>query len=69
MDPKGVAPELWARIIQRPLPGVEVGEGYIVTIFPDLTIMLRSNVVTIDSQDILGAEDVVLHGRQLGLGW
>lgn len=67
MDPKGIEPDVWEKIKQHPLPGVDVGEGYIVTLFPDLGITLRSNVVSIDSQEIHGPESVTLHGRQLGL--
>ena len=67
MDPKGIEPALWEKLQLDPLPGIGVGEGYIVTLFPDLGITLRSNVISIDTQVINGPESVTLQGRQLGL--
>lgn len=67
MDPKGIEPDLWAKIRQFPLPGVEVGEGYIANIFPDANVTLRSNVISIDTQRSLGIDKVVLENRTLGL--
>jgi hypothetical protein len=49
------------------LPGVETGDGYIVTLFPDATITLRSNVISIDSQRALGPKKVRMESRVLGL--
>jgi len=67
MDPNGVEPEVWAKISQHTLPGVETGDGYIVTLFPDATITLRSNVISIDSQRALGPASVLLESRVLGI--
>jgi phenylpropionate dioxygenase-like ring-hydroxylating dioxygenase large terminal subunit len=67
MDRSGVEPELWAKIAQHTLPGVETGDGYIVTLFPDATITLRSNVVSIDSQRALGPSTVLMESRVLGI--
>jgi hypothetical protein len=67
MDPNGVEPELWAKIVQHTLPGVETGDGYIVTLFPDATITLRSNVISIDSQRALGTSAVLMESRVLGI--
>jgi phenylpropionate dioxygenase-like ring-hydroxylating dioxygenase large terminal subunit len=67
MDPSGVEPELWEKIQQHTLPGVEMGDGYIVTLFPDATITLRSNVVSIDSQRALGPASVLMESRVLGV--
>lgn len=67
MDPKGIEPDLWEKIKQHPLPGLEVGEGYIVTLFPDLAITVRSNVVSINTQRIHGPQSVTLQDRVLGL--
>ncbi len=67
MDPSGIEPELWEKIQQHTLPGVEMGDGYIVTLFPDATITLRSNVISVDSQRSLGARSVVMESRVLGL--
>ena len=67
MDPNGIDPDLWAKIKLHPLPGVEVGEGYIANVFPDLAITLRSNVVSIDAQQIHGPTRVSLENRTLGL--
>jgi phenylpropionate dioxygenase-like ring-hydroxylating dioxygenase large terminal subunit len=67
MDANGVEPELWAKITQHTLPGVETGDGYIVTLFPDATITLRSNVISIDSQRALGTSAVLMESRVLGI--
>lgn len=67
MDPKGIEPALWEKLQLHPLPGLAVGEGYIINIFPDLGITVRSNVVSIDTQIIEGPADVTMYGRQLGL--
>jgi phenylpropionate dioxygenase-like ring-hydroxylating dioxygenase large terminal subunit len=67
MDPNGVEPDLWAKITQHTLPGVETGDGYIVTLFPDATITLRSNVISIDSQRALGTSAVLMESRVLGI--
>ncbi len=67
MDPNGVEPELWEKIKQHTLPGVETGDGYIVTFFPDATITLRSNSISIDSQRSLGPAKVLMESRVLGI--
>jgi methanesulfonate monooxygenase subunit alpha len=67
MDQAGVDPVVWERIMRTTLPGVEPGDGYIVTLFPDATIQLRSNEISIDSQRTLGPASVVLESRVLGL--
>lgn len=67
MDPNGIEPDLWAKIRQHPLPGVEEGEGYIANIFPDANITLRSNVISIDTQRTVGIDKVVIENRTLGL--
>ena len=67
MDPAGIDADLWAKIKLHTLPGVETGDGYIVTLFPDATITLRSNVVSIDSQRSLGPATVLMESRVLGV--
>jgi phenylpropionate dioxygenase-like ring-hydroxylating dioxygenase large terminal subunit len=67
MDPNGIDPGVWARISKDTLPGVRLGEGYIVTLFPDTAIQLRSNEISIDSQRVLTASSVVFESRILGL--
>jgi phenylpropionate dioxygenase-like ring-hydroxylating dioxygenase large terminal subunit len=67
MDPAGMDPELWDQLRRDPLPGLEVGEGYIVNVFPDLAITVRSNVVSLDFQRFRGPTEVVLENRTLGL--
>ena len=67
MDPDGCGPELWEKLRQHPLPGVEVGEGYIVNVFPDFTLTLRSNVVSIDYQRWAGPTTTFLDNITLGL--
>jgi methanesulfonate monooxygenase large subunit len=67
MDPAGIDPQLWERLQEYTLPGVATGDGYIVTLFPDATITLRSNVISIDSQRALGPKAVRMESRVLGL--
>jgi methanesulfonate monooxygenase large subunit len=67
MDPAGIEPDLWEQLRKHPLPGLEVGEGYIVTVFPDLAITVRSNVVSIDFQRVDGPTTVAMENRTLGL--
>lgn len=67
MDPNGIDADLWEKIRQHPFPGVEIGEGYIANIFPDLAITLRSNVISIDWQEVLGPEEIVMRNLTLGL--
>lgn len=67
MDPEGIEPELWEKLRKYPLPGVEVGGGYIANIYPDANVTLRSNVISIDTQRSLGIDKVVLENRTLGL--
>jgi methanesulfonate monooxygenase subunit alpha len=67
MDPNGVEPDVWEKIKQHTLPGLQTGDGYIVTLFPDATITLRSNVISIDSQRALGPAEVKMESRVLGL--
>lgn len=62
-----IDPDLWAQLRSHPLPGVEVGEGYIVNLYPDVAITLRSNVVSIDWQVVHGPTSVTMHNRTLGL--
>ena len=67
MDESGVEPDVWARIMRNTLPGVTPGDGYIVTLFPDATLQLRSNEISIDSQIARGPKSVLMESRVLGL--
>lgn len=67
MDFSRLEPDYAAQLQAVPLPGVEVGEGFILILFPDLGITLRSNVVSIDSQTPLDVGHSVLESRVLGL--
>jgi len=60
-------PEMFEKLSSFPFPGVAVGEGYIVNIFPDFTLTLRTNVVTIGTQHLAGPEGVFFEERTLGL--
>lgn len=62
-----IEPQLAERLQKLPLPGVGVGEGYIVNIWPDVAITLRSSVVSIDYQMLDGAVGVNAENRTLGL--
>jgi phenylpropionate dioxygenase-like ring-hydroxylating dioxygenase large terminal subunit len=67
MDPAGIAPDLWEQLRTDPLPGLEVGEGYIANVFPDLAITVRSNVVSLDFQRVEGPTAVSMENRTLGV--
>lgn len=67
MNPDAVEPAVWEEMAKYPLPGLKVGEGYIVNVFPDVAIQVRSNVVSIDFQRIIGPTAVVMENRTLGL--
>lgn len=67
MDPNGIEADLWSQLKLHPLPGVEVGEGYIANVWPDTAITLRSNVISIDTQQILSPTEVTMENRTLGL--
>ena len=67
MDESGVEPDVWRRIMRDTLPGVTPGDGYIVTLFPDVTFQLRSNEISIDSQVVLAPDRVRMENRVLGL--
>ncbi len=65
MDETGVDPVVWERIMRETLPGVTPGDGYIVTLFPDVTLQLRSNEISIDSQVVLGPDTCGMENRVL----
>jgi phenylpropionate dioxygenase-like ring-hydroxylating dioxygenase large terminal subunit len=67
MDFSRIEPDLAEKLQRKPLPGVAVGEGYIVNIWPDVAITLRSSVVSIDYQMLDGPTSVVAENRTLGL--
>jgi methanesulfonate monooxygenase large subunit len=60
-------PEVAAKLLAHPLPGVESGEGFILIVWPDLAVMLRSNVVSIEHQRLDSVEHSVMESRVLGL--
>ncbi|HEY7062862.1 MAG TPA: aromatic ring-hydroxylating dioxygenase subunit alpha [Chloroflexota bacterium] len=60
-------PDYAAKLLACPLPGVAPGEGFILMIFPDTGITLRSNMVSIESQIPVTVEESVLESRVLGL--
>jgi phenylpropionate dioxygenase-like ring-hydroxylating dioxygenase large terminal subunit len=60
-------PDYAAKLLECALPGVAPGEGYILMIFPDTGITLRSNMVSIESQVPVSVEESILESRVLGL--
>lgn len=67
MNPEGMEAGLWDQISQHPMPGVDVGEGYIVNVFPDLFVSLRSNFVSIDWLRPHAPDSLTLVNRTLGM--
>jgi methanesulfonate monooxygenase large subunit len=66
-DVQKLDPDLATQLQTAPLPGVEPGQAYIVNIFPDMIVTLRSNMVSIDFQVLDGPARVVMQNRTLGL--
>ncbi len=65
---EGMDPDFAAKLQACPLPGAEyAGDGFILMLFPDVGITLRSNVVSILSQVPLGPEETIMEDRVLGL--
>jgi hypothetical protein len=62
-----IEPELATKLQQYPLPGAPLEDGFILVVFPDLAVTLRSNVVSVDCAIPLGVEESVLESRVLGL--
>jgi methanesulfonate monooxygenase large subunit len=60
-------PDFAARLLACPLPGVAAGEGFVLGVFPDLFVMLRSSVVSIEHQSPVSVDESILEARVLGL--
>jgi methanesulfonate monooxygenase large subunit len=60
-------PDHATKLLECPLPGVAPGEGFILMIFPDTGITLRSNMVSVESQIPVAVEESILESRVLGL--
>lgn len=67
MSEEGMDPQLWADLQRERLPGLEANDGYIVTLFPDATIMVRSNFISIDLQHVNGVKDLIFEERLLAI--
>lgn len=67
MDREGMDPALWDALQAERLPGLGPTDGYIVTLFPDATIMVRSNYVSLDIQHLRGPTDLVFEERLLSV--
>lgn len=66
-DPRAFDPADWDYVATHPLPGLEVGDGWIVNLFPDTMIQLRWNMISIDFLRVLTPTECVLENRILGL--
>ncbi len=67
MDPAGMSPELWDAMQRERLPGLGPTDGYVMTLFPDGFLMVRSNFVSIDVQHRIDANHLVFEERLLGI--
>ena len=65
MSRDGMEPQLWDDLQRDRLPGLSENDGYIVTLFPDATIMVRSNFISIDLQHVHGVKSLLFEGRLL----
>jgi phenylpropionate dioxygenase-like ring-hydroxylating dioxygenase large terminal subunit len=66
-DQAGFEPADWEYVATNPFPGLEVGDGWIVNLFPDTMIMLRWNMISIDFLRVLSPTESVMENRTLGL--
>lgn len=66
-DPRGFDPKDWEMVAQHPFPGLEVGEGYVVNLFPDVLIMCRWNMISVDFARPSSPTQTTLENRTLGL--
>lgn len=64
---EAVTEEQWAATAANPLPGFEVGEGYLAILFPDTLIAPRSNVVETLTEIPISPTESVLEIRALGI--
>ena len=64
---EGMDPDLAAKLQACPLPGFKVGEGFILMLFPDCGVTVRSNMVSILSQVPLSVDETIMEDRVLGL--
>jgi phenylpropionate dioxygenase-like ring-hydroxylating dioxygenase large terminal subunit len=67
MSREGMDQDLWDKLHHDMLPGLGDNDGYIVTLFPDATIMVRSNFVSIDVQHVSGVKELQFEERLLAL--
>jgi phenylpropionate dioxygenase-like ring-hydroxylating dioxygenase large terminal subunit len=67
MSKDGMDPQLWDDLQRDRLPGLAENDGYIVTLFPDATIMVRSNFISIDLQHVHGVKSLTFEERLLAI--
>jgi methanesulfonate monooxygenase large subunit len=66
MDKDGMG-DLWDKMQMERLPGLGPNDGYVMTLFPDGFLMVRSNFVSIDVQHVTGPTQLVFEERLLGV--
>ena len=66
-DAQAVSDADWQETSKYPLPGFEPGAGWVMNIFPDFTIMARSNVVEYFVQTPLAYDKTLFGVRVLGV--
>ncbi|HXF34400.1 MAG TPA: aromatic ring-hydroxylating dioxygenase subunit alpha [Candidatus Acidoferrales bacterium] len=67
MDQNGMEPALWDAMMAERLPGMGPLDGYVMTLFPDGFLMVRSNFVSIDMQHRVDATHLRFEERLLGV--
>jgi hypothetical protein len=60
-------PELWDAMQAERLPGMGPLDGYVMTLFPDSFLMVRSNFVSIDMQHMHSPTQLTFEERLLGI--
>ena len=65
--PDAVDEATWQRTAQYPLPGFEPGEGWLLNLFPDLTITARSNLWEVFVQVPVSHDETWFEVRVYGL--
>lgn len=67
MDQNGMEPELWEKLQAERMPGMGPLDGFVMTLFPDGFLMVRSNFVSIDVQHHESVAELAFEERLLGV--
>jgi nitrite reductase/ring-hydroxylating ferredoxin subunit len=66
-DPAGFDAADWEYVARHPFPGLKVGDGWVLNLFPNTMLQMRWNMLSIDFIRALSPTQSVLENRTLGL--